>query len=311
MSSLRNRKIGVADALEMRLTATGETATILLSHGATVYSLCLGADAQEVLEMDYEDEIASNPKFRGRILFPFNDRIPQAKYSFEGKEYHLPVNCPEDGSAIHGLVYDRSFNVLSQESSPDRVRVVVGDRWAENTWAGYPFSLDFQIAYTLEPNVFKIEFRMENHSKQAAPIALGWHPYFRLDSDVGVGQHLLELPANAYVAVDESLLPTGETPSCHQTALDFSHPTLIQDLELDVALIPSKSAVLRLDQRTLVLEQDPSFFKYVQLYTPETRSSIAIEPVSGATDALNRPELGRVDLAPGAIQESWCQVRVQ
>ncbi len=310
MSALRHFKFGSAEALQMRLTSTGESATILLSHGATIQSLCLGPDALEVLEADSVDELDLNPKFRGRLLFPFNDRIPQATYVFGGKSFQLPVNCPEDGSAIHGLVYNRAFKVLSGEASADQVRVVLQDEWPENQWPGYPWSLRFLVKATLSAGCFRLDFEISNESTQTAPVALGWHPYFRLDPEQSLGQHSLELPAESFVAVDESLLPTGEEPSCAGTPLDFSQAQNLSEIELDVALTATGPAVLRCGQRTLRLEQDPEFFRYVQLYTPETRTSIAIEPVSGATDSFNRPALGRTDLAPAQVCRTWCQIRM-
>ena len=41
---------------------------------------------------DSDEEILLNPLFRGRLLFPFNDRIPNGKYYFDGREYSFPIN---------------------------------------------------------------------------------------------------------------------------------------------------------------------------------------------------------------------------
>jgi galactose mutarotase-like enzyme len=49
----------------------------------------------------------------------------------------------------------------------------------------------------------------------------------------------------------------------------------------------------------VVLEQSLPPFRYTQLYIPPQRTSIAVEPVTAATDAFNRPELGLRRLGPG------------
>ncbi|MFW6209687.1 MAG: hypothetical protein ACOC7X_13390, partial [Spirochaetota bacterium] len=51
-------------------------------------------------------------------------------------------------------------------------------------------------------------------------------------------------------------------------------------------------------------------FAYSQVFIPPTRSSIALEPISAATDAFNKPELGLRVLAPGAEAEGRVSVLV-
>lgn len=296
----------------MRLPSTGETAFILPSLGGTVYSLRLGSQCLEVLDCDPIDEIASNPKFRGRLLFPFNDRIPDARYHFQGQNFQLPVNCPDDGSAIHGLIYNRTMDVLREEQGPDFACLVLATAFGANEFAGYPFAVTFEVEYLLQASSLTLKFRISNDGESEAPVALGWHPYFKL-GDESIDQHSLKISTKSYVEVDESLLPTGSTPSVVGSAFDFNQERLIGAQELDLALMHSGLAVaeLGLGNQKLVLSQDPEFFPYFQLYIPESRKSIALEPVSGATDSFNRPDLGLRVLPSGADVRTWCKVSLQ
>lgn len=299
------------EAIELSLPSTGETAFILPQLGGAVHSLTLGPKRLQVLDLDTPAELESNPKFRGRLLFPFNDRIPQAHYVFQGQSFDLPVNCPEDGSAIHGLIYNRPMDVLREERRDDSAILVLATTFGAHEFAGYPFALTFEVEYLLTPGSLTLKFRISNDGENDAPVALGWHPYFKL-GDVPIDQHQLQIQANGFVEVDEALLPTGQIPSCAGTTLDFNVAKPIGDLELDVALEHAGPAMahLSLNQTRLTLSQDPEFFPYFQLYIPETRASLALEPVSGATDSFNRPALGLKVLASGAEVRTWCKVQI-
>lgn len=305
-------QIAAYQAIEMRLPKTGETAFILPELGGTVYQIHLGSNPTPILETDTPEELELNPKFRGRILFPFNDRIPNATYSFAGKDYKLPVNCPEDGSAIHGLIYNRPMSVVFYDENMEQSRLILATAFNKDEFTGYPFALTLEMEYILEPNQFVIRFRISNDGNTPAPLALGWHPYFNL-GDEFINDHYLNLSANTYVAVDNNLLPTGETPSVHDSILDFNQPQKIDNVELDLALIHTGKAIadLTFESKQLTVSQDPKFFPYFQLYIPENRASIAIEPVSGATDSFNRPNLGLQILPPGTEIKTWMKVQLE
>lgn len=299
------------EAIELRLPSTGETAFVLPELGGSVYSITLGKSLTQILDLDQADELSTNPKFRGRLLFPFNDRIPNAEYTFAAKHYKLPVNCPEDGSAIHGLIYNRTMDVIREEQSADSARLVLATAFGAHEFQGYPFALTFEVEYLLQPGTLTLKFRISNDGENEAPIALGWHPYFQLGT-ASVDEHELCLPAKGYVEVDEALLPTGNIPSCDGSDLDFAQFKPIGKLELDHAFEHSGSAeaFFRLGSKQLKMSQDPEFFPYFQLYIPETRRSLALEPVSGATDSFNRPALGLKTLVSGAEIRTWCKIEL-
>ncbi|HUX22881.1 MAG TPA: hypothetical protein VMW69_16715, partial [Spirochaetia bacterium] len=63
----------------------------------------------ELLVPPSDEELALDPWFHGRVLCPFNDRIPKGRYRWGNRTLQLTTNAPEDGSAIHGLVYSRKL----------------------------------------------------------------------------------------------------------------------------------------------------------------------------------------------------------
>ena len=71
---------------------TQESLVLCPSLGGTIVSLTLGSDQHQIMRNDLDAELLKNPLFRGRFLFPFNDRIPDGIYTFHDKTYQLPKN---------------------------------------------------------------------------------------------------------------------------------------------------------------------------------------------------------------------------
>jgi aldose 1-epimerase len=286
--------------------ALGESVVILPKMGGTIQelNLRLSGALRNVIVADEEDHLIANPLFRGRLLIPFNDRIPGGKYSFLGNSYSLPINCEDDGSSIHGLLYDKDLEVVSYTSSSAILQYVF-----ENECSGYPFHLKVLLEYKMEATGFSLHFEFQNLGNITTPLAVGWHPYFSLGGCID--DHKLDLKGKAFVEVDESLLPTGNLPSVSGQEFDFTEAKLIGSQELDLAISAADDGITRLilDGEKIEIIQDVSFFPYVQMYIPVDRKSIAIEPVSGATNSFNKAELGRKDLKPAEILTTWFGVR--
>lgn len=281
------------------ISFAGNKALILTGFGGTVQSLTI--EGKESLRGDAESEFLENPKFRGRLLFPFNDRIPDAKYFFEGRTHQLAVNCEEDSSAIHGLIYDKVMKIKEQTENTLRLSVLVSNE------PGFPFSLSLEVLYALTKRGLSLKFEVKNVGENKAPFALGWHPYLKHSGECNAWR--IKSEGNTYVDVDEGLLPTGRTPFVAGTEFDFRTPSLIGAKELDLAIEKAESGrtELKNEMEGLVLKQSKEF-PYVQFYIPEERDSIAIEPITAATDSFNRPSLGRIDLKPGEIWTADCSI---
>ena len=303
---------GNYDVVSLVNSQTNESVVVVPSLGGTVNQITLLDELglRELLKVD-EKHYTDNHSFRGRLLFPYNDRIPDAKYFYQGDVHHLPVNCPSDGSSIHGLIYNQEMKIESEACGVESAHLVLSFEIDDEAFAGYPFKVAYEAKYLLDANGFMISFKIKNLGQGVAPIALGWHPYFKIGE--GLAGHSMTMKSDVYVAVDSDLIPTGEIPSVEGTELDFRNGASVETVELDHAIsVPSDSkTVLEFEDRKLILHQDREFFKFVQVYIPDNRESIAIEPISGATDSFNRDGLGRKDLAPGEWVETWCAVSVK
>ncbi len=319
MFSLKPVKTGFTHSIRLEEKYTGAALEVVPSLGGTVHSLSLvpqtGDKARPILYGDTPDELISNPWFRGRVLFPFNDRIPAGNYTFRGEEYSLPPNDKESGDAIHGFLYRIPLSVTGEESDNGCARITLSGQISNEE--GYPFTPNLSIQYTLHPSLFRIDFHISNKSDTPLPWSLGWHPYFfipgRRDSlgkNGDCGKWRLTLPADRYVEVDRDLLPTGRKPDVNDSAFDFREGEKITDQELDLAF-ENRQGWTRLSGEDLEirLEQDIEHFPFTQVFTHPDRRSVALEPVTAATNAFNHPDLGLSILEPGEEIQTWVQVR--
>lgn len=292
-----------------RLRAGGALAEVVTDLGGTVHRIVLedsrtsmpeGVPTREILAPATAPELRENPWFRGRLLFPFNDRIPRGRYQWEGRTFQLPVNSPEDGSALHGFVYNRPFERIGGGPTPaGGVFLRLASRIAPGDFPGYPFEVTLDATYLLEARRFTLELLARNSGQVPAPLAFGWHPYFTFGQRVDGLR--LRADCDHYVPVDEALLPSGELRPVEGTDFDFRDGRTIGEAALDIALTAPTDGRIVLSSAAdqIEVELDGEVFRYVQLFTHPDRLSLAIEPVTAATNAFNLPQLGLRTLKPG------------
>jgi aldose 1-epimerase len=150
------------------------------------------------------------------------NRIALGKYKVHGVEYQAPVN--NGPNALHGgldralsrvkwegniIPHKDSSSVMFTYSSPD------GEE-------GYPGKLDITVMYTLtDKNELMIDYKAK--TDKATPVNLTNHSYFNL---AGAGSktvldHIVQIHADQYTPVDDTLIPTGEIAKVDGTLLDL------------------------------------------------------------------------------------------
>jgi aldose 1-epimerase len=101
-------------------------------------------------------------------MLPWANRIPDGVATFRGETITVPVNWP-DGTAIHGLAYERPWDVvaagpteatLAIEVAVDRYRVRAEQRFA------------------LSPDGLDLEIDVVNVADWQVPTGVGIHPWF-------------------------------------------------------------------------------------------------------------------------------------
>jgi len=238
--------------------------------------------------------------FKSPKLSPFPCRIGEGKYSFEGREYRFRRLFP-DGTAIHGLLFNKPFMVLEEAADEVTAKVTMEYRYNRED-EGYPFDYVCGVRYVLHPEgLLEVATTVTNLDSQTIPIADGWHPYFRLGGSINDWE--VQFHSSAMVEFDEHLVPTGNMIQYSE----FDNPRLMGDTFLDNCftlkqeLVSPACELFNPANGLRVSFYPDNTYPYLQLYTPSSRESMAVENLSGAPDCFNN-KMGLILLQPGHSQ---------
>ena len=228
------------------------------------------------------------------ILFPFPNRIRDGRFSWAGKEYALPLNCPKGVHAIHGFALNAAWTPLLPVLTEDHAELAAEFHGGAN----WPATFSLTVTYRLGRTTLDIVARVRSFD-MPLPMGLGYHPYFRV-APFGGDEARVFAAAERYWVLDENL-PTGEVKVAESpgTAIPGLCPARrFGDLHVD-AVYTALNPLARennLDliagiehpngSRRLHLWASPSFRELV-VFTPPHRRSICLEPYACATDAIN------------------------
>jgi aldose 1-epimerase len=291
----------------MSADPTGHRFVLRTAHGsAEIAQVGAAVRALRIGDVDlvprYADDVPT-PAASGVVLVPWPNRIRDGKWTQRGQTYQLAVSEPKFGNASHGLLRFTAYQPV--ESSADAVALAA----AVFPQTGYPFHLETRVTYTLTDSGLTVHHEIVNVGADAAPVALGVHPYLCL-SDVATADLTLQLDARSWFRLDERNLPVAEEPL--DETHDLRSPRRVGDLQLDAAYtgIPRGSdgrirASLRAPDGRRVELWAAEGFEYLQVFTtdryPGHDLALAIEPMTAPADALNSGRDLRW-LEPG---ESW------
>ena len=248
--------------------------------------------------------------YAGVVMAPWSGRIAAGKWiDAEGVERSLQVNEPARNNALHGLVYDKSFEV--KKSTASTVELVIEITPTD----GYPHALRLAVSYELEDGELYASFAVKNLSNTKAPFGIGFHPYF---STAWADAPLkLQVGAESVLELNENMIATGKA-KVSDANKDLRAGKALSEVKLDddftdlefVHGIATTKLVTASGTGLEVWQED--VFKHTVIYTPEefpTQSgsikAIAIEPCSSAVNAFNSKQ-DLIALAPGETRSgSW------
>jgi len=311
MDAITTEDFSGIEKIKLPNLKSGEYLAVIPAFGGNLNELVLLKDGKlhNIIASDKNIETLSGSSsnfYRGAKLSPFPNRINKGKYEFASKEYQLAINAPPH--ALHGLCWNLPFTIKEQLATNNSAKLVLSANY-KSLHDGYPFSYTIEIEYILEQHNFKCTTRITNTSEQAIPIGDGWHPYFSTGSKVN--NLKLQLPPNKQLELDKGLIPTGN----YLPGNYFSKPTLLYTTQLDHCF---ELDVVEGIAETRILDQSKNIciviwqqgYKFIQVYTPPDRKSIAIEPMTCAPDAFNN-KMGLTVLQPKESAEFYFGVRLE
>lgn len=266
-------------------------ATIILDQGGRLELLTL--DGVNVIEsmkpLTYENTYASS------ILFPFANRVKNGSYEFSDEKYQLDCNEKGKENALHGLVYNKRFEVESYELALDFGLVTLYYE-SDGSSKGFPFKYILLLTYKITKSAITLMVNIKNTDSNSFPYTLGWHPCF-ISSDIYNSS--LYFKSNKKLQFDSKQIPSS-TIDC---AEDVSFQ--IKDNPLDDGYVLAENKIEFITPKYKMLLQSTSQENFLQLYTPPKLNTIAIEPMTGIADSFNN-KVGLQILNPNkAYQVSW------
>lgn len=285
-----------------RQTPNGDARAVITEVAASLRVLSIGG-----VDLTEPHPAETLPPFGdGTVLVPWPNRVEDGVWIHEGVAQQLDLTEPDKQNALHGLLRDRPYTVVSQSSDSITLAATVYPT------RGFRFTLDTTVRYELVDDGIRVTHGVTNVGTTPAPYAVGTHPFLCIGG-VPTYELTLSVAAGTRFETDARLNPIRES-SVDGTEYDLRAGRLVAGLHLDDAfgeVTPidgiSHHRLTAPDGRSVELWQE-SDFAYVQVFTtrifPKAHgldTAIAVEPMTAPPNALNSGQ-GLRWLAP---DESW------
>jgi len=200
----------------------------IMTWGGTLISLrvpdAAGKFDDVVLGYDSLDGYVKNGGYFGALIGRYANRIGHARFTLDGKEYHLSAN--DGDNTLHGgkVGFDkRVWTPIHSDGHSVELRYV-----SKDGEEGYPGTLTATVRYTVTPqNELRLDYTATTDKDTVQNLTN--HTYFNL-AGAGSGPILdeeIQINADHFTPVDAGLIPTGEIRSVAGTPLDFRKPMKI------------------------------------------------------------------------------------
>ncbi|XCB30242.1 aldose 1-epimerase [Arcanobacterium hippocoleae] len=293
-----------------QITADSGAKALITELGATLISWEPKPGKNVIAGYESAEELRACVASRSRVLAPWPGRVKAGKYSFDGQQYQLAFD--EHGEAIHGLVQDLNFSVITADTA-----LVLGADFSGGE--GYPWPFHLEVTFSLENGADGVEhlsvvIEATNTGTTDIPLSLGWHPYVKIPGQTTISNCELEISARTKILVDAKKIPlAGEAAYAGvQAPVKYEYVGAVQIDDSFRGLIPDNDGVATTVLRSLAsparikVSQEPISTPVMHVFTADdlprgTRESFALEPLSNLPDAFNRADsMASVRVHPGA-----------
>ncbi|XP_041922452.1 aldose 1-epimerase isoform X1 [Alosa sapidissima] len=175
-----------------------------------------------VLGFDDLESYVSNPRYFGAVVGRVANRIAKGRFSIDGQQYKLAVN--NGPNALHGGLQGFNKALWTSEIVKNGVKF---SHCSPDGDEGYPGNLRVSVTYSLDKHTLSVHYSA--HTDKTTPVNLTNHSYFNLGGQgkVDIYDHEVTMSAQAYLPVDDTMIPTGEVKSVENTPFDLRAPVLI------------------------------------------------------------------------------------
>jgi aldose 1-epimerase len=332
-SQPRYRAVQEGDVVRLEDSGSRTVVTIVPSVGNMAVSMRVAGE--EILYWPYPSVAAfkAKPGFSGiPFMGPWANRLDEQAFYANGRRYGFDMTLGNVRGAIpiHGFLSTTDRWQVSELRADDGGASLTStlEFSAVPAWmTQFPFAHTIHMTYRLAGGVLEVRTRIENASREAMPVSVGFHPYFQLTDSVRE-EWTLSVGARTHWILAPNKIPTGETEPISAFFRDRDNVPL-RDVDLDhvfgdLVRDAAGRAVVRIAGRrqTIDVAMGPNYRAAV-LYSPalapgRTREStnrgfICVEPMAGITNAMNLAHRGIYkelqSIVPGGVWDESFWIR--
>lgn len=227
----------------------------MINYGGIITSIMApdrnGKRDDVVLGHDSLEGYLHRSRYFGALIGRYANRIARGRFTLNAAEYQLAINNGQNH--LHGGVRGFDKVIWDAQVLDDGVQLTYLSRDGEED---YPGNVKTTVTYRLDAaNELRVDYYAT--TDRDTIINLTNHSYFNLAGGGTILDHELQIEADAFTPIDETLIPTGEIRSVKGTPMDFTSPTAIgarigdNDSQLSLAGGYDHNFVLRGDRGTL------------------------------------------------------------
>lgn len=162
----------------------------------------------------------------GALIGRYGNRIANGQFQLDGQSYQLPQN--NNGHCLHGG--PKGYHAVTWDARQLDGQSVELTYLSPDGEAGFPGNLKVKVIYRLtDDNAIDIQY--EATTDKPTIVNLTNHSYFNLSGVAGstITDHKIQINADTYVPVDETLIPTGKIETVEGTPMDLRQLVTVGD----------------------------------------------------------------------------------
>jgi len=212
------------------------------------------------------------------------------------------LHLDEHGLPMHGVPWSFLPWVLT-EAKPDFVAAAL--EWSTSDLLTiFPFRHRVELAANLRPDGLTLETALVASADGPVPVSFGFHPYFGLPELSRANWHL-ELPAMRKLVLDGRGIPTGD----EEPFAGFNAQLGASSFDDGFALMEERTSFSVAGATCKVSVDLLEGYRYAQVFAPQDKEFIALEPMTAPTSALTSGR-GLRFVAPGERFRAVFRIRI-
>jgi aldose 1-epimerase len=265
--------------------ATGDLTAVLLPGRGMLVASFRHRGAEILRRVDDLEAAAQRGSTAGiPLLHPWANRLAGLQYQAAGRNVELDPSSPllhfdDRGLPMHGVPWSLlAWDVVKAGSD----RLVARLDWSRNDLlAVFPFRHRLEMTATLASDYLTLETTLIAAPDSPVPVAFGFHPYVGLPN-LPRAEWRLQLPALRRFVLDKAGIPTGQVEAFgpFDALLDDQH------FDEGFAVLEEPAAFSLTGADRCVTVEFLRGYRYVQIFAPEGKDLVALEPMTAPTNAL-------------------------